>query len=60
MWSEREKRPPGPSYLTPFGVGREMRQDPLGFVSRLFRDYGDVSLLRMGPMQAYLAFHPTT
>jgi cytochrome P450 len=58
MWREREVRPPGPSYLTPFRVGREMRQDPLAFVSRLFRDYGDFSLLRMGPLQAYMVFHP--
>jgi cytochrome P450 len=57
MWRQRE-RPPGPSYLTPFLVGREMRADPLGFVGRLFGDYGDVSLLRMGPVQAYMFFHP--
>src|SRR6185436_8507254 len=57
MWRQRE-RPPGPSYLTPFLVGREMRADPLGFINRLFEDYGDVSLLRMGPVQAYMFFHP--
>jgi len=35
-----------------------MRRDPLGFVSALARDYGDVVLLRMGPLQAYLLHHP--
>src|SRR5262249_33336377 len=58
MWRQRDERPPGPSYLTPFLVGREMRADPLGFVRRLFDEYGDVSFLRMGPVRAYLFFHP--
>jgi cytochrome P450 len=58
MWREREKRPPGPSYLTPFGVGVEMRRDPLTWVAQLARDYGDVVLVRMGPVHVYMAFHP--
>jgi cytochrome P450 len=58
MWRERDERPPGPRYLTPFLVGREMRRDPLAFVGRLFRDHGDASLLRMGPVAAYMFFHP--
>ena len=58
MWRAREARPPGPRYLTPFGAGREMRRDPLDFVTRLARDHGDFVLLRMGPVRAWMAFHP--
>src|SRR5258706_7331081 len=51
-------RPPGPSYLTPFGPGRVMRRDPLAFVSTLARDYGDVVRLGMGPIAVYMLHHP--
>src|SRR6185295_4534817 len=51
-------RPPGPSYWTPFGAARELRPDPLAYVTRLQREYGDVALLRMGHLSAYFFFHP--
>ena len=35
-----------------------IRHDPLAFVSGLARDYGDVVRLGMGPISAYLFFHP--
>lgn len=35
-----------------------MRRDPLAFVSGLKRDYGDVVLVRMGPVHVYMLFHP--
>jgi len=58
MWREGRAYPPGPAYLTPFGVGRTMRRDPLAFVSGLARDYGDSVLVRMGPVHFYMFFHP--
>src|SRR5262249_27082271 len=50
--------PPGPRYWTPFGGGRDMRRDPLGFVVSLARDFGDVVLLRLGHIRVYMLFHP--
>ena len=35
-----------------------MRQDPLGFVSGLAREYGDTVCVGMGPVCFYLALHP--
>jgi cytochrome P450 len=58
MWRRHEALPPGPRYWTPFEAGRELRRDPLGFVVRLARDFGDVVLLRMGHLHFYLFFHP--
>ena len=58
MRRSRTRRPPGPSYWTPFGVGRVMRRDPLAFVTALAREYGDVVCMRMGPIHAYLLHHP--
>lgn len=51
-------RIPGPTYWTPFGAGRAIRSDPLGFVSALARTYGDVVRVRMGPLCVYMLFHP--
>lgn len=51
-------RPPGPFHWTPVRVGRAVRRDPLGYVASLAREYGDVVLLRLGPLQVYLLFHP--
>jgi cytochrome P450 len=58
MWRRHERQPPGPRYWTPFEAGRELRRDPLAFVANLQRDYGDVVLLRMGPVHLYILFHP--
>jgi cytochrome P450 len=58
MAAMRARRPPGPSYWTPFAPGRAIRRDPIGFVSALARDYGDAVCLGMGPVDAYLFHHP--
>jgi cytochrome P450 len=58
MGATRERRPPGPSYWTPIGPGRLIRRDPLGFLTSLARDYGDVVRLGMGPICAYSIHHP--
>jgi cytochrome P450 len=34
-------------------------RDPLGFLVRTVRDYGDVFRVRVGPMQFYVLTHPT-
>jgi cytochrome P450 len=58
MMRRGEERPPGPRYWTPFEAGRVLRRDPLGFVTGLARDFGDVVLLRLGPVHLYMLFHP--
>jgi cytochrome P450 len=58
MGARRGERPPGPWWWTPFGAGRALRRDPLAFVTGLAREFGDVVLLRMGPVHLYLLFHP--
>ena len=50
--------PPGPSYYTPLGVVSQLRNDPLSFCQNLYREFGDVVRLRMGPWQSYMLFHP--
>jgi cytochrome P450 len=58
MGGMRERRPPGPSYWSPFVQGRIMRRDPLAYVSALARDHGDVVRLGLGPVCVYLFTHP--
>lgn len=55
--TRRERVPPGPFWWTPITPGIAMRRDPLGFVTAMARDYGDVVCLRMGPMRFYLVHH---
>ncbi len=58
MSTAPSRRPPGPSYWTPFGPARAMRRDPLGFIANIAREYGDVARLGLGPMHVYLIHHP--
>ncbi|HYP54264.1 MAG TPA: cytochrome P450, partial [Pyrinomonadaceae bacterium] len=37
---------------------RRFSRDPLGFLSRLARDYGDVSQVKVGPQRLFLVNHP--
>jgi cytochrome P450 len=49
---------PGPKSVWP---GREMipfRRDPVGFLARQARRYGDVSQFRVGPVRMFLLNHP--
>ncbi|MCA1633555.1 MAG: cytochrome P450 [Acidobacteria bacterium] len=50
--------PPGPKSLWPGGHIIAFRRDPLAFLSRLARDYGDVARFRVGPQRAFLLNHP--
>jgi cytochrome P450 len=49
---------PGPKTLWPGGQMLTFRRDPLGFLTRLARDYGDVARFRIGPQRAFLLSHP--
>lgn len=49
---------PGPKSLWPGGGMLPFRRDPLGFLTRLAREYGDVSQFRIGPIKMFLLNHP--
>jgi cytochrome P450 len=51
--------PPGPKdRLFGAGLHLDIRRDPLGFMERLARDYGDVVHFRVGRRRVYLLNHP--
>jgi cytochrome P450 len=56
--AERRKRPPGPKGAFLVGHSIEYLRDPLGFIERAKRDYGDMVRLRLGNMRTYLVSHP--
>ena len=50
---------PGPKRtLWPGGQMLGFQRDPLGFLSRLAGEYGDVAQFRVGPQRAFLLNHP--
>ncbi len=51
--------PPGPRGAW-FGLSlaKRFREDPLGFVAGIGREYGDLAAFRMGPIQAVICNHP--
>ena len=51
-------RPPGPSGLPLVGNLLQYLRDPLNFMLRSARDYGDVVLFRLGRTPVYLLSHP--
>jgi len=50
--------PPGPRRGLPFAAINAFRRDPLAFLERTHRRYGDVSHWRFGPRRVYLLAHP--
>jgi cytochrome P450 len=52
------REPPGPRGHFLFGNGRELTTDPLNFIVRTQRDYGDFVRLRFPFVRAYMAAHP--
>ena len=50
--------PPGPKQRFPFAFARPLARDPLGFLGRLARDYGDVARVAMGTQPIVLLSHP--
>ena len=51
-------RAPGPRGVPFLGSLFELRRDPLSFMTRVAREYGDVVHLRVGLANAYLVSHP--
>src|SRR6516164_8264637 len=52
------KIPPGPRGLPLLGCLPDYARDPLGFLTRLARQYGDAVRFRLGTMPHYLFSHP--
>lgn len=50
--------PPGPRRGLPFAHLAAFRRDPLSFLERVHRRYGDVARFRFGPRRIYLLAHP--
>ena len=50
--------PPGPERGFFDGLHSPLRHDPLGFMSRVAREYGDMVCLRFLHFRTYLLFHP--
>jgi cytochrome P450 len=50
--------PPGPEQGFFDGLRSPLRQDPLGFMTRAAREYGDIVCLRFFNLRTYLLFHP--
>jgi cytochrome P450 len=54
------RTPPGPkSRFFGLSLARRFRDEPLQFGRDMHRDHGDLVYLRMGPVRAYMVFHPT-
>jgi cytochrome P450 len=49
---------PGPKTYWPGGHGLYFRREPLTFLTRLAREYGDVVQFRAGPQRVFLLNHP--
>ena len=49
---------PGPKTMMPGGQFFAFRRDPLNFLMKLAREYGDVAHFRIGPQHAFLLSHP--
>jgi cytochrome P450 len=50
--------PPGPEQGFFDGLRSQLRRDPLAFMSRAARDYGDIVCLRFFNLRTYLLFNP--
>ena len=50
--------PPGPRAWLPIGVFRELRRDPLAFITKMTRVYGDVSTFRSIGQRYVILNHP--
>lgn len=51
-------RPPGPPGVPFFGQSLNFSRDPLAFLSRLARDYGDIAYFKLGSVDTYFLNHP--
>src|SRR5919199_1627698 len=56
--AQERRTPPGPRGGFFSGAASKFHRDRLGFLSRIARDYGDISLMRFGPRRLYFLNHP--
>lgn len=50
--------PPGPFFWNPIAAGRDLMRDPLGRLTADWREHGDVTRIRIGPLSYYGLVHP--
>ena len=50
--------PPGPQGGLFLGSLRDIRRDPLAFLSRVSAEYGDIAHFKLGPFNVFLLNHP--
>ncbi|MDX1435540.1 MAG: cytochrome P450 [Anaerolineales bacterium] len=53
-----QQRVPGPKGIPFLGSSRDFQRDPLGFITRMAREYGEVSLFRLGNLNFHQVAHP--
>src|SRR5215470_6062709 len=56
--SSTRSYPPGPKRRLPFSNLLAYRRSPLEFFQNLAKQYGDISVFRIGPQQAFFVNHP--
>ncbi len=52
------KLPPGPNSFIPVINLISLRRDPLGFLTRLAKEYGEIAFFKLGPQPVYLISNP--
>jgi cytochrome P450 len=57
--SSKHSSVPGPRGYLPLGLFRQLRRDPLQFLTEAARRYGEMVSLPLGTRRAYLLAHPT-
>ncbi len=58
MVTAASRTPPGPTATFPGQLLLAFRRNPLRFLERMARDYGDVSVVRLGNRRVHLLNHP--
>ena len=55
---KRSKLPPGPKPKIPLGHLFSFRQDSIGFLRKIAKEYGDIVHFKIGPLRVVLLNHP--
>jgi cytochrome P450 len=53
-----EIRPPGPAHVPLLGHSFAFARDPLAFLTRVSREFGDIAYFRLGSVDVYFVNHP--